>query len=176
MILRAVLDASSAVEAVLPGPCAEAVVDLLDPCPLVSVPGLFASEVASTLWTYVRTGNLAADEAVVRWGKALGLADRVVSDGELAQEALVSAVAPNHPVHGLLYATLARRLGCTVITMDKRLETLLGELSIPCQRPVRPPGPNAYSVLKARRRTVGPRFGAGSISAPISPLKTRKPA
>ena len=76
-----------------PGFCAEAIADLLDPCPLVLVPGLFASEVANALWKYARSGHLAADEAVVLLEKALGLADRVVPDGELAQEALVSAVA-----------------------------------------------------------------------------------
>lgn len=142
-MLRAVLDASAAVEAVLPGPCAAAVIDLLDPCPVVLVPGLYASEVANTLWKYARAGNLATDQAVVLLEKAIGLADRVVPDRELVQEALVSAATSNHPVYDLLYATLARRFGCTVITMDRRLAKLLKELSIPCLRPERDAGPTA---------------------------------
>ena len=34
------------------------------------------------------------------------------------------------PVYDLLYAVLARRTGCTVLTMDERLKKLLGQMGI----------------------------------------------
>ncbi|MFU8857066.1 MAG: type II toxin-antitoxin system VapC family toxin [Deferrisomatales bacterium] len=135
MIRRAVLDASAAVEVVLPGRRASSVVDLLDECLVVLVPELFHSEVANALRKYVRAGDLSAEEAVSLLETSFGLYDRAVPDHELAEEALAEAISRNHPVHDLLYASLARRHGCTVVTLDGRLAKLLSDMGIPCRRP-----------------------------------------
>lgn len=137
MIRRAVLDASAAVEIVLPGSRAAAVVDLLDECLVVFVPELFHAEVANALWKYVDAGDLSADEALALLETSFGLPDRVVPDHELAEEALAAAISTNHPVYDLLYASLARRHGCTVVTLDGRLAKLLSGMGIPCRRPER---------------------------------------
>jgi predicted nucleic acid-binding protein len=131
MISRVVLDASAGVEAVLAGPRAAKVLRLLEACPLVLVPGLYACEVANALWKYVRAGDLTREEALPLVEAALGLADRAVPDHELAPEALSSAAAAGHPVYDLVYAVLARRFGCTVVTTDRRFPRLLAELGIP---------------------------------------------
>ncbi|MDL1952047.1 type II toxin-antitoxin system VapC family toxin, partial [Acidobacteria bacterium ACD] len=51
-------------------------------------------------------------------------------DHELAVEALSEASRYGHPVYDLLYAVLARREGCKVLTFDRRLTSLLRELGI----------------------------------------------
>ncbi len=135
MITRVVLDASAAIEAVLPGPRAAQVLDLLEGCPLVLAPALYCSEVANTLWKYVRAGDLDPAEAVTLLETALGLADRAVSDQELAHEALAEAISSGHPVYDLLYVTLSRRFGCTLITLDRRLAGLAEGLGVPCWHP-----------------------------------------
>ncbi|MBI5446825.1 MAG: type II toxin-antitoxin system VapC family toxin [Deltaproteobacteria bacterium] len=135
MIRRAVLDASAAVELVLAGSRASAVLDVLDECLLVLVPGLFYSEVANALWKYARSGELSAEEAASLLDLGFGLPDRVIPDRELAAEALGEAMSADHPVYDLLYACLARRFGCTVVTLDGRLAKLLGEMGVPYWRP-----------------------------------------
>jgi predicted nucleic acid-binding protein len=137
VIRRAVLDASAAVEVLLLGNRASPVLELLEECLVVLVPELFHSEVANALWKYVRAGDLSAEEAISLLETSFGLPDRVVPDRELAEEALAAAISTNHPVYDLLYASLARRHGCTVVTMDGRLAKLLGEMGIPCRRPER---------------------------------------
>lgn len=131
MMRRAVLDASAAVEVVLLGNRAAPIVDVLEECSLVLAPDLFHTEVANTLWKYVRAGHRSAEEAAALLETAFGLVDRVVPDRELAEEALVAAASAKHPVYDLLYATLARRFGGTVITLDGRFQKLLAEMAIP---------------------------------------------
>lgn len=127
---RIVLDASAALEAVLPGADAEAVVDTLERADMVLIPGVFHAEVANALWKYIRAETLELHDAVWRFESAVGLADRTVPDADLVEEALVAAAGIGHPVYDMLYAVLARRFGCTVCTMDKRLGAALGKMNI----------------------------------------------
>ena len=106
MIRRAVLDVSAAVEVVLLGSRAAPLADALEACPLVLVPGLFHAEVANALWKYVRLGNLAAEEAVTLLETAFGLADRVVPDRDLAEEALIAAASANGRPRSFSHAAL----------------------------------------------------------------------
>ena len=127
---RLVLDASAALEAVLPGEQAVRVADTLERASIVIVPGLFHSEVANALWKYTRAGFFGCQDAVERFETAVTLADRTVPDADLAQEALVAATANGHPVYDMLYAVLARRFGCTVCTMDRRLGEVLEKMGV----------------------------------------------
>ena len=52
---------------------------------------------------------------------------RATADRELA----TGAVRYRHPVYDLIYAVLARRTGCALLTMDSRLRTLLSQMGIP---------------------------------------------
>ena len=49
---------------------------------------------------------------------------------ELVTEALAEAARRAHPVYDLLYGVLARRRGCDVLTLDKRLSALLQGMGI----------------------------------------------
>lgn len=93
MSSRIVLDASAALEAVLSGPSAMRILDVLAEASIVLAPDLFSSEVANSLWKYVRRGDVKAEE--------------------------------------VFYAIVARRNGCSVLTLDRRLSRLLARLSIP---------------------------------------------
>ena len=98
---------------------------------VVIAPSLYASEVANALRKYVQAGTLGVEAALDRCAEAIDLIDDFTPDLELTTEALSEAVWYGHPVHDLLYATLARRTACGVLTLDQRLATLLGHMGIP---------------------------------------------
>ena len=128
--MRLVLDASAAVRLVMRGEAADKLLDPVSAATVVAAPSLSASEVANALWKYVKAGSLEAETALERYEEAIALIDDFTPDWELATEALTEAVRYTHPVYDLLYAVLARRTGCTVLTMDERLKMLLGRMGI----------------------------------------------
>ena len=127
---RGVLDASAAVHVVCGLPAGKNLLEVLANTAVVMAPDLYVSEVASTLWKYVRHDSLQSEDASDRLGDARRLVDLRVSDDELVEEALVAAVAYGHPVYDMLYAVLARRHGAEVITMDQRLTSALKRMEI----------------------------------------------
>ena len=126
--MRIVLDASAAANIILRTDLAPALIEKLGQGRLVIAPSLFHSEIANTLWKYVRCGDLSKDTALARYAEAVGLVDAFEADEALATEALPAAIRYSHPVYDLLYVILARRHGCRVLTVDKRLITLAGEI------------------------------------------------
>jgi predicted nucleic acid-binding protein len=127
---RAVLDASGAVHLVLNGPHAAYLAAKLEEAAIVTAPGLFGCEVANALRKYVQAGELTLDQAVTRFEECVGLADDLIPDRALAQEALVSAARHRHSVYDMMYAVLARRSGATVITMDRPFALRLRDMEI----------------------------------------------
>jgi len=126
--MRAVLDASAAVNLVMRTGRAPAIITQLERSSLVLAPTLFHSEIGNTLWKYVRTGGLDRDTALDRYEEAAGLIDSFEPDDQLATEALSAAIRYGHPVYDLLYVVLARRYGCKVITEDGKLAALIREI------------------------------------------------
>ena len=126
--MRIVLDASAAANIILRTDLAPALIEKLGQGRLVIAPSLFHSEIANTLWKYVRCGDLSKDTALARYAEAVGLVDAFEADEAIATEALSAAIRYNYPVYDLLYVILARRHGCRVLTVDKRLITLAGEI------------------------------------------------
>jgi len=123
--MRAVLDASAAVNVVLRTERAPLLIERLERSALVIAPTLFHGEVANMLWKYVRAGVLDRDTALTRYEEATGLVDSFEPDEHLTTEALSTAVLHGHPVYDLLYVVLARRYGCKVLTEDRKLVALL---------------------------------------------------
>ena len=136
--MRLVLDASAAVRVVMRAEDASEILAVLAGAAVVTAPSLFASEVANALWKYTRAGTLSVETALKRYEEAIGLVGELTPDGELATESLAEAARHGHPVYDLLYAILARRHGCAVLTRDVRLASLLGLLAIPVV-PIPPP-------------------------------------
>lgn len=135
MSRRLVLDASAAIEAVLGRPQAEPVIAQLEDAEVVMAPSLICSEIANSLWKYVRSGELSSDGAISLHETALELVDVLVPDRDLATEALAEAARQGHPVYDLCYVVLARRHGAALVTLDRRLAALAERMSIPVTRP-----------------------------------------
>jgi len=128
--MRLVLDASAAVRLVMRAEAADKLIEPVAVATAVIAPNLYASEVANALWKYVKAGSLEVETALERYEEATDLIDDFIPDRELATEALTEAVRYGHPVYDLLYAVLARRTGCTLLSMDQRLKTLLDRMGI----------------------------------------------
>ena len=128
---RWVLDASAALHVVMRLHSAEPIIERLDQATLVLVPQLYFSETVNTLWKYVSSGQLSAEQAIERYQEVCLLPDQAVSDQTLALEALSLASSHNHPVYDTIYAVLARRNACGVLSRDNRLAGLLGSLGVP---------------------------------------------
>lgn len=127
---RIVLDASAALRVVLASPGIEETVGTLERASLVLAPSLFASETANALWKLGSKGLIPPETLTERWEMAMALPDRLCPDQDLGVEALSEASRHGHPVYHLLYAVLARREGCRVLTFDRRLISLLRKLGI----------------------------------------------
>lgn len=126
--MRLVLDASAAVRMVMRAEGADGLLESVSTATVVAAPSLYASEVANALWKYVKADKLDAETALERLEEAVNLIDAFTPDWELTTEALTEAARYEHPVYDLLYAVLARRTGCAVLTMDERLRRLLGQM------------------------------------------------
>jgi predicted nucleic acid-binding protein len=130
LIARAILDASAAVHLVLSQEHAPQLAAKLAEVVVITAPDLFCSEVANSLWKYVRAGKLAPDLATARLEEGLGLVDSLIPERLLAPEALVAAIKHQHSAYDMMYAVLARRSGAMVITMDRPFSLRLREMEI----------------------------------------------
>ena len=126
--MRIVLDASAAANVILRTDLAPALIAKLKQSTLVVAPALFHSEIANTLWKYVRFGDLDKETALTRYAEAIGLIDIFEADEQLAAEALSTAIRYKHSVYDMLYVILARRHGCAVLTVDEKLKALIQRL------------------------------------------------
>ena len=111
-------------------PTAERVIGKLEQATLVLVPQLYFSETANALWKCVSHKQLSAEQAIERYLDACALPDKAISDQTLALEALSLASVHNHPVYDMIYAVLARRNACGVLSKDSRLAKLLTSIGV----------------------------------------------
>ena len=126
--MRLVLDASAAANVILRTGLAPGLIEKLKRSRLVIAPTLFHGEIANTLWKYVRSGDLDKETALARYAEATGLVDIFEADEQLAAEALSTAIRYKHPVYDILYVILARRHGCRILTVDKKLIALIRQV------------------------------------------------
>ena len=126
--MRIVLDASAAANVILRTGLAPGLIEKLKRSRLVLAPALFHGEIANTLWKYVRSGDLDKETALARYAEATGLVDIFEADEQLAAEALSTAIQHKHPAYDMLYVILARRHGCSILTVDKKLIALIRQL------------------------------------------------
>ena len=127
---RWVLDASAALHVVMRLPTAAPVIARLEQANLILVPQLYFSESANALWKYVSHNQLSAEQAIERYQDICALPDQAISDQTLALEALSLASTYNHPVYDMIYAVLARRNACGVLSKDSKLAELLVSIGI----------------------------------------------
>ena len=128
MTLACVLDASAAVRLILGDPTASELADQIGDASLVLAPELMLTEVANALWKLARSDQLKGLDPQRLLADARDLVDRVEPDRHLQVEALALACHLNHPVYDCLYLALARREAATLISSDRRLVVLAGQV------------------------------------------------
>jgi predicted nucleic acid-binding protein len=123
-----ILDASAAVRLAMGElGCKSAVAEAAE----VVAPTLFVTEVANTLWKYVRAGQLDLEVAVEKLRGAVALCDRLEPMNENAAiAALRGAVGAAHPVYDLVYLNLAQAEDASLATADNRLAELATTLGV----------------------------------------------
>ncbi len=73
---------------------------------------------------------ISTTEGIGLYTVATGLVDEFIPEEELAVEAFSAAVQAGHPVYALLYLVAARRFGCVVVTLDRRLSSLAPAMNL----------------------------------------------
>jgi predicted nucleic acid-binding protein len=133
MSRQLVLDASASLEAVLGRPQASAVLDLVERATAVHAPDLYGAEVANALWKHVTAGDLDLSQAQLALQAAYDIVDATVPSADMAEEALATAAAFDHPVYDALYLVAARRSGAAICTRDRRLAELAAATRVPVE-------------------------------------------
>lgn len=119
-----VLDASAVVRLILLDPVAADWAQTLETAGMVLAPELMLTEVANTLWKLHRAQQLQGVNPQELLAHAKGLVDHIEPDRQLQVEALALAIHFNHSVYDCLYLALARREAATLLTADRKLQTL----------------------------------------------------
>lgn len=128
--MNVIIDASAAVALVLAMPGTESFTPLLEQAAVVAAPDLYVAEISNALWKYRKADLLSMERCELAIEQAVSLPDRIESSSTLYQEAFVLACRHLHPVYDALYLVLARRTNATILTMDRRLAALAGQLEI----------------------------------------------
>jgi predicted nucleic acid-binding protein len=85
------------------------------------VPDLVFAETANALWSYVRAGQLAEDDARAKLALLVELPLRVASLRSLAGDALTRALELGLSAYDACYVVLADTADATLVTADRRL-------------------------------------------------------
>jgi predicted nucleic acid-binding protein len=128
--MNVVIDASAAIGLVLAVPGSETFAVPLERAALVITPDLYVAEVCNALWKYRRAELISIERCELALEQVLNLPDRIEPSSALYLEAFALACRHLHPVYDALYLVLARRNDATLLTLDKRLAALAGQLEI----------------------------------------------
>lgn len=136
--MNIVIDASAAVGLVLAMPGTETFTPLLEQAAIVTAPDLYVAEIGNALWKYRKADLLSMERCELALEQAASIPDRIESSSALYLEAFALACRHLHPVYDALYLVLARRNNATILTMDRRLAALAGQLEIGVVIPLKP--------------------------------------
>ena len=127
------LDASTAVRAVMDAAAQPVLLDRLSAATRVFAPGLMRVEAANALWKYQRAGVIDVGEARDRHAELCLLVHEFIDEQALFPEALQLAADLAHPVYDAVYAISARRHAATLLSFDRRLHALCMRAGIACE-------------------------------------------
>lgn len=119
-----VLDTSAAFEVAFKGECFQKYSEALKNADKVIAPALFQAEVANVLWKYIKGGFIDEENAKITLSLVYQFVDCYYDVVENAVESLHESFRFNHSVYDMLYLTLARRNGATLLTCDQKLKNL----------------------------------------------------
>lgn len=114
-----VIDASVAVKWLVDEPGTDAAIALLDE--ELHAPDLIYAEVANILWKKQMRGEVDPDIAAYSVEALTHVQMSAEPCAVLAADAATLAVRLGHPAYDCFYLALARRIGGTLVTADKRL-------------------------------------------------------
>lgn len=92
----------------------------------LAAPELWLSECANALWKAVGRGDFSADAAQRLLGRLTNARVTLSSLAPDIDAALAFANRLKHPVYDCVYLALATRLGCQVVTADRRFFAVVG--------------------------------------------------
>lgn len=119
--MRAVLDASAAIEIVAARSQAARLGAVADDADVVLAPDLFVAEVVNTIWKYHRFEQWSLTVCDRSLEAALRLVEVLVPSRELYGEAFLLARTARRPAYDMFYVALARREDATLLTADAQL-------------------------------------------------------
>ena len=102
----------------------------------VFAPDLFKLEVASGFWKYVHAGYMKKDVALSYYQAACKLPTHYIRQNDLVPEVLQEATRLDHSIYDVVYLVLARRMGATFVSLDRKLVSLCIQEGIDCVEPV----------------------------------------
>jgi predicted nucleic acid-binding protein len=91
---------------------------------------LYKIEVANVIWKYVKANLLEKNKANQALELAQGLVDEFIDIAENNEEAMNESIRTGHSTYDLLYFTLARRYGASLMTLDEKLKEIAGNSEI----------------------------------------------
>ncbi|MBO4365863.1 MAG: type II toxin-antitoxin system VapC family toxin [Eggerthellaceae bacterium] len=125
-----VIDANAAVEMAKGTSSGLGLANLICEGEKTITPDLFVHELANICWKYRHTGLLSAAESMVLYHDALGFVDEIHDASDCAVEVLNESIRLDHPAYDIFYLVLARRLGATLLTLDKKLNALADRVGV----------------------------------------------
>jgi predicted nucleic acid-binding protein len=85
---------------------------------------LYKIEAANVIWKYVKANLLDKNKANKILELTQGLVDEFIDISENNEEAMNESIRTGHSTYDLLYFTLARRYGASLMTLDTKLKEL----------------------------------------------------
>jgi predicted nucleic acid-binding protein len=85
---------------------------------------LYKIEAAYVIWKYVKANLLDKNKANKILELSQGLVDEFIDISENNEEAMNESIRTGHSTYDLLYFTLARRYGASLMTLDAKLKGL----------------------------------------------------
>ena len=125
-----VLDSSAAIEIALNKDDSHRFRALLLQSELVLAPDTFPSEITNAFWKYGLYSDLPLDKCAKGIDYCLDLVDDYINTKNLCREVFSEAIKTEHPAYDLFYLILARRNNAYVMTKDKKMIKMAGELKI----------------------------------------------
>ena len=125
--MKAVLDASAALNVVSKGEFYDLISQSLEMCDITYAPTLFYAEVGNALLRAVRAGVLNFSQSAERYDDALGLVGKFEKVELYSHAVFHEAHRLNHSIYDIYYLELAKQKGAHLITLDQKLISLAQE-------------------------------------------------
>jgi predicted nucleic acid-binding protein len=120
--VKAVLDASAAIEIVAERGRAKQFLDEIERSDAVIAPDLFVPEVVNAVWKHHHFEGLSVIAASQQMELAIELVDEMVPSCELFRDAFLLARNAKRPAYDMFYLALARRQDAVLLTSDTALK------------------------------------------------------